>query len=865
MFEGARYDKYIEKWKLHEVINEAVSDVLTRLPENPYEHLRDMFSALCETSPSPDPFLKKAPANELCGKSLTPHPPPPAVAPPPKEDLDLDRSGSLRGGELPTSNLHTLKTTRSFFKQTGTYDGAAHKSSISFGRQSSYVARKKTSLSAAERLGPEFLEKLLHISLDLCSNVTHSEVLLPCIIESCQELLNADRCSLFLLEDDFLVTQIKSEEVIRVHKSTGLAGHCATTGVHINLADAYEDTRFNRTVDDMTGYRTKSLLCAPITCDGDIVAVAQLLNKTENGVISTFTSEDLNLFKTYAAFAGLAIHNAELYNEQESLMQKNKFFISVLETLSQADMRKWGTVVEDVSRGAAAVLNAERCTLFMVDKEKNELYAPSEHGEIRFASFKGIAGTVFTSGEILNLKDPYSDSRFNPEIDRQTGLTTRSLLTMPVHYMGQVIAVAQVVNKHDKGGFTTEDEETLRYFAHFAGVTLSNSKLYDFVLESRNKTMALFEKQLEVLSEGSSPRSVKTRKRNNTQLRRSFKVHSSEVSLCMECSLTQEEIELACSCEFNIDAFRSPEQANKLLQVIVSLFQRLDLFNLFSLPVVKFVTFLCAVRAKYRNLPYHNFLHAADVTQTLFTYLHKGDLRTSISDLEVFALMVSGLLHDIDHMGLNNSFHFTTESPLGILSSASGATSVLEVHHCHVGLQLLEEEELDIFSGVDKDLIAELNHMIVSNILSTDMAKHSQLLQRARCIFFAGYIRDNREHTKLLCQFLLKSADISNVTKPFNLSKNWGVLVTEEFHWKGEGAESSAESTKSSKKGVTDLVYLARGQLDFIEDAAMPTYETLAKAFPGVSWPLEQLKSNVARWKELLQADTVMSSPTETI
>jgi len=88
-------------------------------------------------------------------------------------------------------------------------------------------------------------------------------------------------------------------------------------------------------------------------------------------------------------------------------------------------------------REVAKILNADRCTVFLLDEEKHELWSIVAMGigkgkEIRFPAEKGIAGHVATTGEILNIPDAYKDSRFNPEIDKKTGYLTRNMLTMPL-------------------------------------------------------------------------------------------------------------------------------------------------------------------------------------------------------------------------------------------------------------------------------------------------------------------------------------------------------------------------------------------------------------------------------------------------
>ncbi len=137
-------------------------------------------------------------------------------------------------------------------------------------------------------------------------------------------------------------------------------------------------------------------------------------------------------------------------------------------------------------------LRADRCTVFLIDEKRQELWSKVAHGiepgEIRFPLEKGIAGYVATTGDVLNIPDCYKDSRFNPEIDRQTGYRTRCMLTFPMrNKKGEIIGVFQVLNKL-KGVFTGEDEEMLDAISIIASSQIENAQLY----EEQEKTFDSF-------------------------------------------------------------------------------------------------------------------------------------------------------------------------------------------------------------------------------------------------------------------------------------------------------------------------------------------------------------------------------------
>ncbi|XP_026470475.1 probable 3',5'-cyclic phosphodiesterase pde-5 isoform X2 [Ctenocephalides felis] len=120
--------------------------------------------------------------------------------------------------------------------------------------------------------------------------------------------------------------QKKSENEIRFPLGTGIAGQVALTGEILNIPDAYADPRFNREVDQITGYKTESILCMPIFIRGSIIGVVQMVNKHTG----TFNSEDEEAFEMFAVYCGLALHHAKLYDKIKRSEQKYRVALEVL-------------------------------------------------------------------------------------------------------------------------------------------------------------------------------------------------------------------------------------------------------------------------------------------------------------------------------------------------------------------------------------------------------------------------------------------------------------------------------------------------------------------------------------------------------
>jgi putative ABC transport system ATP-binding protein len=127
------------------------------------------------------------------------------------------------------------------------------------------------------------------------------------------QLLNADRSSLFLVEEDSLVLKV-AENIehmgeIRIPLGSGIAGAVARTGTAIRIDDAYADPRFNRDVDRQTGYRTRSILSLPVSNrEGRVFAVAQLLNRRDG---KAFDAEDEQRYAEFIRSIGVILETLQ--------------------------------------------------------------------------------------------------------------------------------------------------------------------------------------------------------------------------------------------------------------------------------------------------------------------------------------------------------------------------------------------------------------------------------------------------------------------------------------------------------------------------------------------------------------------------
>ncbi|MDP8933174.1 MAG: GAF domain-containing protein, partial [Cyanobacteriota bacterium] len=333
-------------------------------------------------------------------------------------------------------------------------------------------------------------------AMDLINNEaleTLLEQLLDAFTVKIGQILQADRTTIFLVDSNKnqlwhkTVDALTGEDVeVRLPMDAGILGYVATTGKSINVASARSHEHFNSEVDEPPGYQIETMLCMPIfssKSQHEPVAVVRLLNKAGD---EPFNEEDEQQFQAFADSIGIILESCQSFYVVARNQRGVAALLRATTTLGQSlDLE---TTLRAVMDQARDLMQADRSTLFLLNREANELWTKVAKAdgktmvEIRIPANKGIAGYVASTGQPLNITDAYDDPRFDPSTDQQTGYRTRTVLCMPVHNAkGELIGVTQLINKN-QGTFTPSDEEFLRAFNSQAGMALQNSQLFQNVM-----------------------------------------------------------------------------------------------------------------------------------------------------------------------------------------------------------------------------------------------------------------------------------------------------------------------------------------------------------------------------------------------
>jgi len=150
-------------------------------------------------------------------------------------------------------------------------------------------------------------------------------------------------------------------------------------------------------------------------------------------------------------------------------------------------------ILNIIMETAKNLLKAEASSLLLLDETTNELYFASATGDVsdRLRNLtvpldKGIAGACVRTGKVKVVDDTLSDTEFYPQIDKQTGFATKSIIAAPLNISGKAIGVIEVLNKGKGLAWTADDRELLIIIALQAAQVIKNAQTHLRIQEQKN-------------------------------------------------------------------------------------------------------------------------------------------------------------------------------------------------------------------------------------------------------------------------------------------------------------------------------------------------------------------------------------------
>jgi signal transduction histidine kinase/putative methionine-R-sulfoxide reductase with GAF domain len=329
--------------------------------------------------------------------------------------------------------------------------------------------------------------------------------LLELILSKLTELVEADRATLYLLDEannELVSRMVVGQQVrsIRMKVGHGIAGLVAESGRAIRVRDAYSDPRFERDWDVLTGYRTSSILAAPLKNHvGRTIGVIQILNKRD---ADEFTTEDEAILSALSTQAAVAIDNSRLFL---SLIQKNKQLLdtkgelerrlrdlSLLFELERATGR--ATSLEDLALPllslSAKTTEARGTALLVAEEESGDLVQyvydsalPDQLQRIGVKAGEGLLAAAMSRDEVLRLAPGSRSPDFHPRVEGSLRFAVDAALVLPLEGETAPLGAIALFGTTGSRAFTKEDESLM----HLVGANVSTAVRLFFASQARER------------------------------------------------------------------------------------------------------------------------------------------------------------------------------------------------------------------------------------------------------------------------------------------------------------------------------------------------------------------------------------------
>lgn len=271
------------------------------------------------------------------------------------------------------------------------------------------------------------------------------------IIEIVCSLLHCERASLFLHDSIHnLLRMVVGSEArgIVLIENSGFTWKVFKSREVINVQDAYSNTKFDKSIDISTGYKTKNMLGSPVSdSSGNTIGVLLALNKHTGD----FSNKDEAILQHLCNQAGVIIQNAIYYQKAINNELKSRALLKFVRHINK-DPPGQSLAVELVTK-AKDLLQADSCNIFMADYSRDLLVpiATDTVYDYHLPLNSGILAHCIQTGEIVNIDN--KDPRFTREFDEKFGYITESLLVVPIKNEGRVVGLVQITNKHSDSMF----------------------------------------------------------------------------------------------------------------------------------------------------------------------------------------------------------------------------------------------------------------------------------------------------------------------------------------------------------------------------------------------------------------------------
>ncbi|XP_019904328.3 cGMP-dependent 3',5'-cyclic phosphodiesterase isoform X4 [Esox lucius] len=663
------------------------------------------------------------------------------------------------------------------------------------------------------------------------------------VINYLQQQTQSQCCCLLLVSQDNhqLFCQVVGDKVLEEEISFplmfGRFGQVVEKKKSITLQDVSVEER--RQLSSMLGREVSSMLCVPVVsrATGQVVALACAFNK-QGG--QRHTEEDEHKIQHCFCYTSTVLTSTLAFQKEQKLKVECQALLQVAKNLF-THLDDVSVLLQEIIVEARNLSDAEICSVFLLDQVSHELVAKVFDGgvvsddekEFRIPADQGIAGHVAMTGQILNIKDAYSHPLFYRGVDDSTGFRTRNILCFPIKdENNEVIGVAELVNKTNGPWFNRFDEDLATAFSIYCGISIAHSLLYKKVHEAQFRSHLA-----------------------NEMMMYHMKVSEEEVTQLLVNGLEPVSEIHPSFAEFTYTPRSLPDDNTPM--GILSMFEDMGFINNYKIDRHTLARFCLMVKKGYRDPPYHNWTHAFSVSHFCYLLYKNLGLANYLENIEIFALFVSCMCHDLDHRGTNNSFQVASQSVLAALYSSEG--SVMERHHFAQAIAILNTHGCNIFDKFSRKDYQRMLDLMRDIILATDLAHHLRIFPDLQRMANAGYDPKNHNHRSLLLCLLMTSCDLSDQTKGWKTTRKIAELIYKEFF--SQGDLEKAMGNRPSEMMDREKAYIPELQISFMEHIAMPIYKLLSELLPGATELYERVATNRVQWTKVSHKFTVRGLP----
>nr|XP_034971256.1 cGMP-dependent 3',5'-cyclic phosphodiesterase [Zootoca vivipara] len=675
--------------------------------------------------------------------------------------------------------------------------------------------------------------------LNLRALEKHQELTAPRSVAFAGELYDLDAASLQLKVINYLKQETQSPCCCLLLVSED--NHqlfCQVVGDKV-LEEEISFPEEHKQLNSMLGFEVTAMLCVPVIsrATSQVVALACAFNKLGG---ESYTETDEHKIQHCFCYTSTVLTSTLAFQKEQKLKCECQALLQVAKNLF-THLDDVSVLLQEIITEARNLSNAEICSVFLLDRCSHELVAKvfdggvvdDESHEFRIPADQGIAGHVATTGKILNIKDAYSHPLFYRGVDDSTGFRTRNILCFPIKDENQeVIGVAELVNKINGPWFSKFDEDLATAFSIYCGISIAHSLLYKKVHEAQYRSHLANEMMMY---------HMKVSDDEYTKLLDEAIVPVSEIDPSFA------QIHLPPRVPFRDDTSMA----------ILSMLQDMNFISSYKINRQTLVRFCLMVKKGYRDPPYHNWTHAFSVSHFCYLLYKNLELVNYLEDIEIFALFISCMCHDLDHRGTNNSFQVASKSVLAALYSSEG--SVMERHHFAQAIAILNTHGCNIFDHFSRKDYQRMLDLMRDIILATDLAHHLRIFKDLQKMAEVGYDPKNKQHHSLLLCLLMTSCDLSDQTKGWKTTRKIAELIYKEFF--SQGDLEKAMGNRPMEMMDREKAYIPELQISFMEHIAMPIYKVLNDLFPKSAELYERVASNREHWMKVSHKFTIRGLP----